>query len=383
MEPVFKVGDQVTYLYRRDVPNGEYKFGGDCRGGMTGVVLAVVRPVPDRGCHMIRVSLDDKYKHDGIPTHDYNMLECEFEEYPHSTSSIPRPIFRVGDVVTYLGHPYKFGGESRKGLKGTVRNIDRYIADRGCYEILVDTIGGGRQFSMLECEFEEYTKPGYSGRPEPKFKVGQTLTYKYSPYHYGGHCRGGLVGKVDEIGPYNADLGCFDIHVTCENPKPGMGSYTYTMLESEFQEYGTPKESIPDYRLRPPKFRVGDTIRVVPGGVYYCEPTRKCSELVKGFSTNDSYIGHVGEVLEIANGPDSYWYKLGHTGANYISESGLDYIKKSDGLQATCVLEPGPSPKIESISADHKKQAKREDSLIEIVIPTKINLKTKNKKSLL
>ena len=76
---------------------------------------------------------------------------------------------------------------------------------------------------------------------EPKFKVGDKVTYKKSKdcidyngnhgYYHGGVDNGGYIGVIDSYRDYNYNMRCYEIVVT--NIFDGF----YTMLESEFVEY--------------------------------------------------------------------------------------------------------------------------------------------------
>jgi len=77
---------------------------------------------------------------------------------------------------------------------------------------------------------------------DPKFKVGDIVTYKYKKslsdgiYHWGGPCLGGFGGKITMIIDFIPDKDCYGILVTCDEREN-----TFTMLESEFEEYDIPK----------------------------------------------------------------------------------------------------------------------------------------------
>jgi hypothetical protein len=74
---------------------------------------------------------------------------------------------------------------------------------------------------------------------EQKFNVGDYITYKSredcgSYYYYGGEDMGGHVGRILKYRAFNEEVDCYEIDVANRN------GY-YAMLESEFEEYDTPK----------------------------------------------------------------------------------------------------------------------------------------------
>lgn len=91
-EPVFKVGDKVTYKYKEHLPDGQYCYGGNCQGGFVGIVREVHSFQSKRQCFSIEVSTKNG--------HSFTMLESEFVEYdtkPDSASDI----LKLGDKVTF------------------------------------------------------------------------------------------------------------------------------------------------------------------------------------------------------------------------------------------------------------------------------------------
>jgi ribosomal protein L21E len=65
----FKVGDKVTYKYRKDLPRGQYHYSGLCHGGYVGTVVEVVN------ANTLEVTIDDEGKY------TFSMLPSEFVEY--------------------------------------------------------------------------------------------------------------------------------------------------------------------------------------------------------------------------------------------------------------------------------------------------------------
>lgn len=83
--------------------------------------------------------------------------------------------FKVGDSVTYLSiaesaalklrddsyKKYRYGGEDRGGIIGQVLRYVDYNEEAKCWKIEVSRSGDSwsDSYSMLECEFKEYTNP--------------------------------------------------------------------------------------------------------------------------------------------------------------------------------------------------------------------------------
>jgi len=68
----FKVGDKVTYKYKKDLPHGVYSYNGACQGGFVGTVRAL-EDYTKNNYRKILVS---------IPVGgSYGMSENEFLEY--------------------------------------------------------------------------------------------------------------------------------------------------------------------------------------------------------------------------------------------------------------------------------------------------------------
>jgi hypothetical protein len=76
-----------------------------------------------------------------------------------------------------------------------------------------------------------------------RFKRHQELTYLYledcprGVYRYGGYDHGGHTGILHGYEDYDEVSGCWSIKVKCKSK----GTF-YSMLESEFREYHTPKQ---------------------------------------------------------------------------------------------------------------------------------------------
>ena len=87
------------------------------------------------------------------------------------SKEIPEQKFKVGDSVTYLSkkeaaalktrgdrkQSYYYGGLDLGGTVGIIRNYYQYNEGTKCWKIEVSTHDGGSSYSMLECEFLEYS----------------------------------------------------------------------------------------------------------------------------------------------------------------------------------------------------------------------------------
>lgn len=73
MEPIFKIGDQITYKNKEDCPNKAYLWGGTDQGGFIGKVTGVNEYNKERQCYVIYVTTSERT--------NYIMLEDEFLEY--------------------------------------------------------------------------------------------------------------------------------------------------------------------------------------------------------------------------------------------------------------------------------------------------------------
>ena len=85
--------------------------------------------------------------------------------------------------------------------------------------------------------------PSIKSKPEPRFKVGDKVTYvdtrllQNKGYHFGGGNMFGDTGRVLEINRFFNEFNCYEICVSISNSEFG-----YTMLETEFQEYNMIKK---------------------------------------------------------------------------------------------------------------------------------------------
>ena len=93
------------------------------------------------------------------------------------------PKFKVNDTVTYKNSSdcknidneseYWYGGYNHAGFKGTVLEYLDYVNKMNCYKISVTT--PEHNYSMLECEFEEYSNSTNIGKPLEIFSLLETF----------------------------------------------------------------------------------------------------------------------------------------------------------------------------------------------------------------
>lgn len=72
-ERKFKVGDKLTYKFKKDLTHNYYHFGGGCQGGFVGKIREYQGYIQEKKCWQIIVETRS-----GI---DYSMIESEFLEY--------------------------------------------------------------------------------------------------------------------------------------------------------------------------------------------------------------------------------------------------------------------------------------------------------------
>jgi hypothetical protein len=83
---------------------------------------------------------------------------------------------------------------------------------------------------------------------QKRFKVRDNVTYKarvncthqggeIDTYYYGGTDQDGFVGKIVSYKGFNEEMGCWGLNVSTKD------GHSYIMLESEFKEYDSIKES--------------------------------------------------------------------------------------------------------------------------------------------
>ena len=111
--------------------------------------------------------------------------------------------FKEGDKVTYKNTAdcvgsdgdikrYYWGGEDKYGVVGTVKKLNGFVEEKGCYEIEVTSHDCGGSYYMLESEFFDYN---YKPVKTKEFKVGDLIkrdkgkvVYRFLKYDdYGRH----------------------------------------------------------------------------------------------------------------------------------------------------------------------------------------------------
>ena len=85
-EPKFKIGDKVKFKGKHELPNGKYRYGGDCQEGVIGEITNVrsfdVYSYNGYNGHDFKVKFKDKVNGN---LRYYIMLEDEIVEYYSST----------------------------------------------------------------------------------------------------------------------------------------------------------------------------------------------------------------------------------------------------------------------------------------------------------
>jgi hypothetical protein len=79
-EPRFNVGDKVTYKDIKSLPGNRYYFGGEDQKKCVGTIKEYLDFNSENNCWKIRVSTCSV-------DYNFNMLECEFEEYELTSQS--------------------------------------------------------------------------------------------------------------------------------------------------------------------------------------------------------------------------------------------------------------------------------------------------------
>jgi hypothetical protein len=95
--------------------------------------------------------------------------------------------------------------------------------------------------------------------PEKRFSVGQKVTYKPESslpkgYIYGGINQGGFVGEIKDYVEFVSDHNCYKITVTTKEES------SYSMLESEFEDYLDPAFTAKKASKPTQRFKVGDKV---------------------------------------------------------------------------------------------------------------------------
>jgi hypothetical protein len=208
-------------------------------------------------------------------------------EEPKTTKESELP-FKVGDKVE-INPGYKNGSSVGvvKKIKNNLFTSPSYGVEFSQYDSSLRDLEGdcatGYGWYYYEPELKLVTTsskpmtpvtPEIPEIPEKRFTVGQKVTYKpessLNGYRYGGIDQGGFVGEIKNYLEFTSDHNCYKIIVT---EKEGG---TYSMLESEFEDYLDPaftakKASIPESAFtstsasKPTqRFKVGDKVTYKP-----------------------------------------------------------------------------------------------------------------------
>ena len=122
----------------------------------------------------------------------------------------------------------KYLGQSIVLIKSSIRSDGSFTYDGWTFQLTDYLITEGVVGSK---------SPVYS-KPEPRFKVGDKVTYKSTTdcggsYAFGGVSRSGRVGEVEAYLHYQPEQGCYKITVSSGTER----DCSYSMLESEFEEF--------------------------------------------------------------------------------------------------------------------------------------------------
>lgn len=206
-KPVFKVGDQVTYKCKNDLPYG-YVYGGNDIGGHVGEIIDILEYNSEHGCYEIEVTADC----DEASCDAYSLLEFEVLEYDTIVESMSEDEdidtdediddedglsdeeenelynlgsthrqFQVGDTV-YIkkcdDYRYQNNSDIEKyyGKPGVVvyNANSEYLSKHTCYDLEIgfDDVDDGLWF--LECEL---TKTEIQGESIEEVKKPSTRQY--------------------------------------------------------------------------------------------------------------------------------------------------------------------------------------------------------------
>ena len=122
----------------------------------------------------------------------------------------------------------KYLGQSIVLIKSSIRSDGSFTYDGWRFQLtdylITDEVVG--------------SKPSVYSKPEPRFKVGDKVTYKSTAdcggsYAFGGVSRSGRVGEVEAYLHYQPEQGCYKITVSSGTER----DCSYSMLESEFEEF--------------------------------------------------------------------------------------------------------------------------------------------------
>lgn len=156
-QPVFKVGDLVTYKYSKDCPNNKYYYGGECHGGWRGKVISIASWKSDKNCYDIIVTTKTES--------EYVMVESEFLEYDEaiSTKEPDLLLYKEGDYIKF-----DLGDKVLKYIVG--HNHLRNVTD----ELNISDSFNDQIFSLLGLEKRSFCTEHYGYAPrEGSFPISR------------------------------------------------------------------------------------------------------------------------------------------------------------------------------------------------------------------
>ena len=119
---------------------------------------------------------------------------------------------------------------------------------------------------------------------EPKFKMGDKVTFKdretlpNQMYYYRGENQAGITGIVSDVCNFKLSTNCYEIEVDFIDNKGNNNSFT--MLESEFEEYDSPKYNIENL----PKSWLTDNSELI------------CNVLLEAYKNSDYFESNKKEI---------------------------------------------------------------------------------------
>lgn len=149
------------------------------------------------------------------------LTEQEFRDQDLWRKTYPKGWNSEGMMNKYLG-------QSIVLIKSSIRSDGSFTYEGWTFQLTDYLITDG----VVGSKSSVYSKP------EPRFKVGDKVTYKSTAdcggsYAFGGVSRSGRVGEVEAYLYYQPEQGCYKITVSSGTPS----DCSYSMLESEFEEF--------------------------------------------------------------------------------------------------------------------------------------------------
>lgn len=144
------------------------------------------------------------------------------------TSRLEHDVYNISHVSDVIGGGFGWvsspeGIEFWSGIQGDIFRKDYDSANKRFYDL------------------NKTSEQPESKNPKPRWKVGDFVTYKHhkdlpdQKYRFGGVDQEGLVRKITHYGEFIKEHNCYKIEVESNY------SFSFEMLESEFQEWDSPK----------------------------------------------------------------------------------------------------------------------------------------------